>query len=137
MEEALPWEEEEVWSSWDWFVLHSKKESLVAIFDNVVIPDSKNMVKSMAVAGFSKNPAILFAMFRRPPPKPFIWIRSKALAKPGRLATRQEEPQPADELGGTSRPYQETIVAYHCNPNLTNLNLNSHQQLSVCTGLNP
>jgi hypothetical protein len=40
---------------------HSEKESLMAIFDNVVIPNSKNMVKSMA--GFSKNPAILFAMF--------------------------------------------------------------------------
>jgi hypothetical protein len=39
---------------------HSKKESLVAIFDNVLIPKSKNMAKSMA--GFSKNPAILFAM---------------------------------------------------------------------------
>jgi hypothetical protein len=42
---------------------HTEKESLVAIFDNVVIPKLKNMVKSMA--GFSKNPAILFAMFRR------------------------------------------------------------------------
>ena len=42
---------------------HSEKESLVAIFDNVVIPKSKNMAKSMA--GFSKNPTILFAMFRR------------------------------------------------------------------------
>jgi len=39
------------------------KESLVAIFDNVVIPKLKNMAKSMA--GFSKNPAILFAMFCR------------------------------------------------------------------------
>jgi hypothetical protein len=42
---------------------HSEKESLVAIFDNVVIPKSKKMAKSMV--GFSKNPAILFAMFRR------------------------------------------------------------------------
>jgi hypothetical protein len=42
---------------------HSKKESLVAIFDNVLITKSKNMAKSMA--GFSKNPAILFTMFRR------------------------------------------------------------------------
>jgi hypothetical protein len=33
------------------------------MFDNVVIPKLKNMAKSMA--GFSKNPAILFAMFRR------------------------------------------------------------------------
>jgi len=56
----MPWEEEEVWSSWDkLFVLrytdlslsrppHTKKESLVAIFDNVVIPKLKNMVKSMS-----------------------------------------------------------------------------------------
>jgi hypothetical protein len=36
---------------------HSEKESLVAIFDNVVIPKSKNMAKSMA--GFSKTPAYL------------------------------------------------------------------------------
>jgi hypothetical protein len=36
----------------------SKKESLVALFDNV-----SNMTKSMV--GFSKNPAILFAMFCR------------------------------------------------------------------------
>jgi hypothetical protein len=41
----------------------SKKESLVAIFDNVLIPKLTNMAKSMV--GFSKNPAILFAMFRR------------------------------------------------------------------------
>jgi hypothetical protein len=41
----------------------SKKESLVAIFDNVSIPKLTNMAKSMV--GFSKNPAILFAMFRR------------------------------------------------------------------------
>jgi hypothetical protein len=36
---------------------------LVAIFDSVLIPKSKNMAES--IAGFSKNPAILFAMFLR------------------------------------------------------------------------
>jgi hypothetical protein len=36
---------------------HSEKESLVAIFDNVVIPKSRNMAKSMA--GFSQNPTSL------------------------------------------------------------------------------
>jgi hypothetical protein len=46
-----------------WRPPHSEKESLVAVFDNVVVPKSKNKAKSMA--GFSKNPAILFAMFRR------------------------------------------------------------------------
>jgi hypothetical protein len=40
-----------------------KKEGLVAIFDNAVIPNLKNIAKIMA--GFSKNPAILFAMFCR------------------------------------------------------------------------
>ena len=40
-----------------------KKEGLVEIFDNVVIPKLKNMAKSMAV--FSDYPAILFTMFRR------------------------------------------------------------------------
>ena len=56
----MPWEKEEVWSSWDkLFVLHytdlslsqpphTEKESLVAIFDNVVIPKLKNMAKSMS-----------------------------------------------------------------------------------------
>ncbi len=38
----------------------SEKESLVAIFDGVLIPKSKNMANSMV--GFSKNPAILLAM---------------------------------------------------------------------------
>jgi hypothetical protein len=38
----------------------------MAIFDGVLIPKSKNMAKSMA--GFSKNPAIRFAMFLRVPP---------------------------------------------------------------------
>ena len=33
----------------------------MAIFDSVLIPKSKNTVKSMV--GFSKNPAIHFAMF--------------------------------------------------------------------------
>jgi len=46
-----------------WRPPHSEKESLVVIFDNVVIPKSKNMAKSMA--GFSKKPAILFAMFHQ------------------------------------------------------------------------
>jgi hypothetical protein len=46
------------------FVLRSEKKSLVVIFDNVVIPKSKNMVKR-SMASFSKNPAILFTMFRR------------------------------------------------------------------------
>ncbi len=41
------------------------------------------------------------------PPKPLIWIRSKTLAKPSPLAARQREPQPADQLGGTSCPIQE------------------------------
>jgi len=69
----MPCEEEEVWSSWDsFFVLrytdlcwppHTEKESLVVIFDNVVIPKLKNTARSMA--GFSKNPTILFAIFRR------------------------------------------------------------------------
>jgi hypothetical protein len=71
------WEEEEVRSSWDMFVLRytdhyarsggcpSKKKSLVAIFDNVLTPKLTNMAKSMV--GFSKNPAILFAIFRRGP----------------------------------------------------------------------
>ena len=37
---------------------HSKKESLVTIFDNVLIPKSKNMAKSMA--GFSQKPRHTF-----------------------------------------------------------------------------
>ena len=62
----MSWEKEEVWSSWDKLLcaaLHRPlvAEGLVAIFDNVVIPNLKNMAKSMA--GFSKNPAILFAIF--------------------------------------------------------------------------
>ena len=43
--------------------LISKKESLVAIFDSVLLPKLKNMAKSMA--GFSQNTAIHFAMFLR------------------------------------------------------------------------
>ncbi len=78
MEETLPWEEEEVRSSWDKLLcaaLH-REESLVAWRSfrtnniahggsppNVVIPKSRNMAKSMA--GVSKNPPILFAMFLR------------------------------------------------------------------------
>ena len=38
----------------------------MAISDGVLIPKSKSIVKTMA--GFSKNPAILFAMFLQVPP---------------------------------------------------------------------
>jgi hypothetical protein len=53
----------------------SKKESLVVIYDNVLIPKLTNMAKSMV--GFSKNPTILFAMFRRGPQRS-IWRRHGA-----------------------------------------------------------
>ena len=46
------------------FVLRSEKKSLVVIFEKVVIPKSKNMAKR-SMAGFSKNPAILFTVYRR------------------------------------------------------------------------
>ncbi len=46
------------------FVLFAEFGGDVAVFCNaVLIPKSKNMAKSMV--GFSKNPAILFAMFLR------------------------------------------------------------------------
>jgi hypothetical protein len=46
------------------FVLFAEFGGDVVVFYNaVLIPKSKNMAKSMA--GFSKNPTILFAMFLR------------------------------------------------------------------------
>jgi hypothetical protein len=69
-------------------------------------------------------------------PKPFIWICPKPLAKPSFLAARAREPKPpVTNWEGYHIPIKRLVVAYHCNPNLANLN--SYRKLTTRTGLKP